>query len=75
VVSRCFYPSMGINEDPVTGSAHCNIVAYWAGKLGKKKLSCLQLSERRGELDCELRGERVIMKGQCHLYLEGTITI
>ena len=74
-VSRCFYPSLGINEDPVTGSAHCNIVPYWAGKLNKTKLDCVQLSKRRGELMCELKGDRVLMSGKCVLYMQGTIDI
>jgi PhzF family phenazine biosynthesis protein len=73
VVSRCFYPSLGIPEDPVTGSAHCNIVPYWAAKLNKKKLNCVQLSKRRGELACELEGDRVLMSGKCALYLQGAI--
>lgn len=74
-VSRCFYPGAGIPEDPVTGSAHCNIVPYWSAKLGKTKLQCHQLSARGGELDCELDGDRVLMSGKCVLFLEGHITI
>ena len=75
VVSRCFYPGAGINEDPVTGSAHCNIVPYWAQKLGKTKLHCKQLSKRGGSLDCELAGDRVLMAGKCVLFLQGEIDI
>ena len=75
VVSRCFYPSAGIPEDPVTGSAHCNIVPYWSHKLGKNKLSCHQLSERGGNLDCELQGDRVFMTGKCVLYMTGEIDV
>lgn len=75
VVSRCFYPDAGIPEDPVTGSAHCNIVPYWSEKLGKEKLVCRQLSKRGGSLMCELSGDRVLMSGKCVLYLEGTITV
>ena len=75
VVSRCFYPSAGIPEDPVTGSAHCNIVPYWSHKLGKNKLECLQLSERGGNLECELQGDRVFMTGKCVLYLRGEIDV
>lgn len=74
-VSRCFYPGAGIPEDPVTGSAHCNIVPYWSQKLGKTKLFCQQLSPRGGELDCELDGDRVLMSGKCVLFLQGEITI
>jgi PhzF family phenazine biosynthesis protein len=73
VVSRCFYPGAGIPEDPVTGSAHCNIVPYWAEKLNKKKLFCRQLSPRGGEIQCELRGDRVLMTGSCVLYMHGEI--
>lgn len=75
VVSRCFYPGAGIAEDPVTGSAHCNIVPYWAEKLGKTKLSCKQLSFRGGVLQCQLQGDRVLMSGQCVLYLTGEIQV
>ena len=75
VVSRCFYPGAGIPEDPVTGSAHCNIVPYWSDKLGKTKLFCKQLSPRGGDLHCELEGDRVLMSGKCVLFLEGEINI
>lgn len=73
VVSRCFYPGLGIQEDPVTGSAHCNIVPYWSDKLSKTKLFCKQLSLRGGNLQCELKGDRVLMSGKCVLYLQGEI--
>jgi len=75
VVSRCFYPGAGIPEDPVTGSAHCNIVPYWSGKLGKTKLFCQQLSPRHGDLQCELVGDRVLMSGKCILYMQGEIKL
>jgi PhzF family phenazine biosynthesis protein len=75
VVSRCFYPGAGIPEDPVTGSAHCNIVPYWSDKLNQTKLYCQQLSQRGGELHCELQGDRVLMTGKCVLYLEGEINV
>lgn len=75
VVSRCFYPGAGVPEDPVTGSAHCNVVPYWAGKLGKTKLECHQVSARGGVLHCELKEDRVLMSGRCVLYLEGTINV
>ncbi|MFL5807871.1 MAG: PhzF family phenazine biosynthesis protein [Flavisolibacter sp.] len=75
VVSRCFYPGAGIPEDPVTGSAHCNIVPYWAAKLNKTKLSCTQLSPRGGDLECELKGDRVLMGGKCTLFMEGSIDL
>jgi PhzF family phenazine biosynthesis protein len=75
VVSRCFYPGAGIPEDPVTGSAHCNIVPYWSEKLGKTKLFCRQLSARGGDLQCELAGDRVLMSGKCVLFLQGEINL
>ena len=75
VVSRCFYPGAGIPEDPVTGSAHCNIVPYWAEKLKKNKLFCRQLSPRSGDLHCELKGDRVLMSGKCALFMQGEIYI
>ena len=75
VVSRCFYPGLGIQEDPVTGSAHCNIIPYWSAKLNKQKLVCHQLSARGGVLDCEWKGDRVLMGGKCVLYLTGSIDI
>jgi PhzF family phenazine biosynthesis protein len=70
-VSRCFFPQSGIDEDPVTGSAHCVLVPYWAHKTGKNKLTAIQLSARRGYLDCELSADRVLMSGHAHTYLEG----
>lgn len=72
IVARCFYPQSGINEDPVTGSAHTIMVPYWAEKLGKNKLQSIQLSARKGYLDCELKGDRVLMRGTAKTYLKGT---
>ena len=74
-VSRCFFPQTGIDEDPVTGSAHTVLTPYWANQLGKTKLTALQLSKRRGWLDCEFAGDRVLMTGQAVTYLEGDILI
>ncbi len=74
-VSRFFAPAFGIPEDPVTGSAHCTLVPYWAKRLGKTRLSALQVSERGGELYCEHRGDRVAIGGRAALYLEGTIDV
>lgn len=74
-VSRCFYPGAGIPEDPVTGSAHCNIVPYWSQKLKKDHLFCKQLSARGGDLWCELRDDRVLMSGKCVLYMKGEIDL
>ncbi len=72
-VSRCFYPKFGISEDPVTGSAHCNLIPYWAGRLGKTVMTGAQLSRRGGLVRCELRGERVGVGGEAKLYLVGKI--
>ncbi len=74
-VSRFFAPQVGINEDPVTGSAHCNLIPYWAEKLGKNHLHAFQISERRGELWCELKGDRVLMAGNAVTYLKGEIFV
>ncbi|MCU0335992.1 MAG: PhzF family phenazine biosynthesis protein [Chitinophagaceae bacterium] len=70
-VTRCFFPKAGVDEDPVTGSAHCNVVPYWSQRLGKKQLACRQISARGGVLVCEDRGERVILGGQAVLYMKG----
>jgi predicted PhzF superfamily epimerase YddE/YHI9 len=74
-VSRFFAPLMGIPEDPVTGSAHCTLVPYWAKRLGKSRLAARQVSRRGGDLLCEDRGERVSMAGRAVQYLEGRIEI
>jgi predicted PhzF superfamily epimerase YddE/YHI9 len=72
-VSRFFAPRVGVPEDPVTGSAHCTLVPYWARQLGRTRLHALQLSPRGGELWCELSGSRVVLSGSVVPYLEGTI--
>lgn len=74
-VSRFFAPRVGIPEDPVTGSAHCVLIPYWAGILGKNVLHAFQVSRRGGELFCTNAGARVRISGRAALYLEGTITI
>lgn len=74
-VSRFFAPEVGVNEDPVTGSAHCTLIPYWAGKLGKTELYARQLSARGGELFCELRGDRVKIGGNAVLYMKGEIYV
>lgn len=74
-VSRCFYPQSGINEDPVTGSAHTVMVPYWANRLGKTELKAIQLSKRKGFLDCRLNNNRVLMNGNAVTYLKGEYTI
>jgi len=74
-VSRYFVPSYGIPEDPVTGSTHCSLAPYWGQRLGKTSLHARQISERGGELWCELKGERVILKGNAVLVLRGELLI
>ncbi len=74
-VSRFFAPAKGIPEDPVTGSAHCSIVPYWARRLGKTDIVAYQASKRGGTLYCRLEGERVFMAGSCKPFLEGTVTL
>lgn len=72
-VSRFFAPQSGINEDPVTGSAHTTLIPYWAKELNKTVLSAIQLSERKGYLDCELLGNRVRISGYAACYLIGDL--
>lgn len=73
-VSRFFAPNAGIDEDPVTGSAHSQLIPFWSEKLGKKKLFARQLSARGGDVYCELlENDRVIMGGQCIFYMKGSI--
>lgn len=74
-VSRFFAPGVGIPEDPVTGSAHCTLIPYWADRLNQSKLHALQLSERGGELFCEDSRDRVLISGKAALYLKGEIYI
>jgi PhzF family phenazine biosynthesis protein len=74
-VSRFFAPSAGIDEDPVTGSAHSQLIPFWAEKLNKNKMYAKQLSARGGDLECKLWGDRVTMAGQCVFYMQGEITI
>jgi predicted PhzF superfamily epimerase YddE/YHI9 len=76
-VSRFFAPSVGVPEDPVTGSAHCTLIPYWAERLGKGGawLDARQVSVRGGRLHCRHRGDRVTIGGSAALYLEGRIEI
>jgi PhzF family phenazine biosynthesis protein len=74
-VSRFFAPNSGIDEDPVTGSAHSQLIPFWSNKLGKKKMIAKQLSQRGGTVYCEQKGERVIMGGQAVFYMKGEIEI
>ncbi len=74
-VSRFFAPASGIDEDPVTGSAHCMAAPYWAMKLDKSVLTARQISKRGGDLVCEPIDGRVRLTGACAFYMEGTITL
>jgi predicted PhzF superfamily epimerase YddE/YHI9 len=74
-VSRFFAPAQGVPEDPVTGSAHCTLVPYWAKRLGKTELEARQPSRRGGALTCALNGDRVSIAGRAVLYLEGRISV
>jgi PhzF family phenazine biosynthesis protein len=74
-VSRFFAPAAGVDEDPVTGSAHSQLIPFWSRRTGKKKLSAKQLSHRGGYLQCEAAGERVRMAGKGKLYLKGEIYV
>ena len=74
-VARVFAPSVGINEDPVTGSAYTKLAPIWSAKLGKRTLKARQLSPRGGDVFCELIGDRVQIAGSCLSYLKGEIEV
>jgi predicted PhzF superfamily epimerase YddE/YHI9 len=74
-VSRFFAPGVGIDEDPVTGSAHTSLVPFWSARLNKTELTALQLSERGGQLWCTLSGDRVLIAGKAVTYLRGEIEV
>lgn len=74
-VSRFFAPTIGVPEDPVTGSSHCTLIPYWSSRLGKTDLFARQLSRRGGELFCRLAGDRVRIGGKAVLYLRGQIEL
>ena len=71
VASRVFVPYVGIDEDPVTGSAHAALAPYWAKKLGRNEFTALQASARTGVLQCRLEGDRAVLGGQCHTVIVG----
>ncbi len=75
IVSRFFAPKLNVPEDPVTGSAHCMMVPYWARRLGKATLRARQISFRGGELCCTLKGERVLMSGRAVQFMSGHIKL
>jgi PhzF family phenazine biosynthesis protein len=70
-VSRFFAPTAGIDEDPVTGSAHSQLIPFWSARLGKAEMKALQLSERGGTIYCSNKGNRVSMGGNCVFYMKG----
>lgn len=74
-VSRFFGPQVGIDEDPVTGSAHCILVPYWAKRLQRQTLQAHQISQRGGRLACELREDRVFMTGSAVTFMQGNVTL
>jgi len=74
-VSRCFFPNFGINEDPVTGSAHTTLAPYWYKKMGKTEFAARQISRRGGDLTCVLDGDRTFIIGRAITYLTGTIEV
>lgn len=74
-VSRCFYPKLGVNEDPVTGSAHSNLIPFWSRRLNKEVMIARQLSERGGTLYCKIAGDRVKISGKAVPYMIGNINI
>ena len=75
IASRVFVPYAGIDEDPVTGSAHAALVPYWSDRLGRSEFSALQASTRTGVLHCRLEGDRVILGGHCHTVIVGTFQL
>jgi len=74
-VCRLFAPSVGIDEDPATGSIHCTLAPYWAGRLGKDTLRAQQLSVRGGYMQCTIGGDRVKIAGRARLYLHGALEL
>jgi PhzF family phenazine biosynthesis protein len=71
IASRVFVPYLGIDEDPVTGSAHAALVPYWSKRLGRTEFTALQASKRTGVLHCRLEGDRVVLGGHCHTVIVG----
>lgn len=74
-VSRFFAPKLGVTEDPVTGSAHCELAPYWANKLGKNILKAKQVSQRGGVITCEVNGNRVVLSGCAVTFMKAEITL
>ena len=74
-VSRFFAPKVGIPEDPVCGSAHCELAPYWAARLGKQEMQARQISRRGGDIRCRLMDDRVQLSGQAVTFMVGEIDI
>ncbi|MGD8477222.1 MAG: PhzF family phenazine biosynthesis protein, partial [Burkholderiales bacterium] len=74
-VSRFFAPGYGIDEDPVTGSAHCELAPYWSARLGKAQMQARQISSRGGEVHCEMAGDRVVLKGAAVTFMRSRIEV
>jgi PhzF family phenazine biosynthesis protein len=74
-VSRFFAPALGIDEDPVTGAAHCLLTPYWSARLGKKELDARQISSRAGVVGCVDRGDRVSLRGRAVFFMDGRISV
>ncbi|AUW57762.1 PhzF family phenazine biosynthesis protein [Sphingobium sp. SCG-1] len=75
IISRVFAPGAGINEDPVTGSAHALLTAYWAKRLGRDSFTAFQASQRGGRLTCRLAGGRAVLGGRCATVIEGVFRV
>jgi predicted PhzF superfamily epimerase YddE/YHI9 len=71
ILSRVFVPGAGVDEDPVTGSAHCLLTPFWAERLDRTRFSAVQASQRGGRLGCRLSGDRVVLTGMCRTVIEG----
>lgn len=74
-ISRCFFPKLRVNEDPVTGSAHCQLAPLWSQHFNQTRLTARQLSKRGGSLICDVQGERVQLIGSAQDYLQGELTL
>ena len=74
-VSRFFAPAVGVDEDPVTGSAHCSLIPYWSRRLAKRMLTAQQLSARGGQLRCRLEGDRVSIAGRAVTVMRGQLLL
>lgn len=75
IISRVFVPGGGVDEDPVTGSAHCLLTPFWAERVGRTRLTAFQASVRGGRLLCELQGDRVMLTGSCRTVIEGNFLL